>query len=276
MTEAEWLACEDSQRMLDWLDKSKARLARRGEADPTDVSGRKLLLFATALLEADAPWRKAMGASAEQAVAVTAAWAETGNHPGASSWFDGWADRPLTPAEVVGSLLARAASREEPGGPFDPVRIDAAGLLREIVGNPFAVHEVRQPLPWLVTSLARAAYEGRLGDGNLDPVRLSVLADALEDVGGYVDERVMRHLRGFERCARHEPDLLHCRRCGATQDRMFFATHPSLGFAACGPCGAGEPLSRWPCPGCKADGWAPKRAPCVRGCFALDLILGLG
>jgi hypothetical protein len=73
-------------------------------------------------------------------------------------------------------------------------RVQAA-LLRDIVGNPF------RPTPPLAASLrviavllAHAAYEEReLPSGHLDPVRLAVLADALEEGGA--DAELIGHLR---------------------------------------------------------------------------------
>ena len=61
--------------------------------------------------------------------------------------------------------------------------------LRDIVGNPYRPGPVLDPawFAWqgrVVAQLARAAYENRhLPEGNLDPARLEVLADALEDAG---------------------------------------------------------------------------------------------
>jgi hypothetical protein len=58
-------------------------------------------------------------------------------------------------------------------------------LLRDIFANPF--RPVAINTTWLtptVTSLARATYEQRaLPSGELDPTRLAVLADALEEAG---------------------------------------------------------------------------------------------
>jgi hypothetical protein len=70
-------------------------------------------------------------------------------------------------------------------------------LLREVIGNPF--HPVALDAAWqtpAVVSLARAAYDHReLPAGTLDPHRLAVLADALEDTG--CDNReILDHLRG--------------------------------------------------------------------------------
>jgi hypothetical protein len=69
-------------------------------------------------------------------------------------------------------------------------------LLRDIVGNPF-----RSPsdnltcLTLTVTSLAQTAYDERLlPGGELDPNRLSVLADAMEEVG-CAEYDVLDHLR---------------------------------------------------------------------------------
>jgi hypothetical protein len=74
-------------------------------------------------------------------------------------------------------------------------------LLRDIFGNPF------RPLPpvspslfaWnggTVVHLACAAYEERiLPEGHLDPARLAVLADALEEAGCLTPE-MLAHLRG--------------------------------------------------------------------------------
>jgi hypothetical protein len=72
-----------------------------------------------------------------------------------------------------------------------------ADNLRCVFGNPF------RPLPtflaWRtpsVVSLARAAYEDRdLVNGQLEPARLAVLSDALEEAG-CTDQAILDHLRG--------------------------------------------------------------------------------
>jgi hypothetical protein len=72
-----------------------------------------------------------------------------------------------------------------------------AALLREVFGNPFASVSINPG--WLtptVTSLANAAYEERsLPSGELDTVRLAVLADALEE-NGCQEAVILDHLRG--------------------------------------------------------------------------------
>jgi hypothetical protein len=72
-----------------------------------------------------------------------------------------------------------------------------SGLIRDIIGNPF------RPLTlnpnWLtadVVRLAQAAYDQRtLPAGTLEPARLALLADALEDAG-CTDADLLGHLRG--------------------------------------------------------------------------------
>jgi hypothetical protein len=67
---------------------------------------------------------------------------------------------------------------------------------REVFGNPF--RPVAFSPAWLTTqvvALARAAYDHRsLPSGCLDPARLAVLADALEEAG-CTEEAVLSHLR---------------------------------------------------------------------------------
>src|SRR2546423_14448951 len=68
-------------------------------------------------------------------------------------------------------------------------------LLGDLFGSPF--RPVSLPPAWLtaaVAGLALAAYEGRvLPSGELEPQRLAVLADALEEAGA--SGLVLEHLR---------------------------------------------------------------------------------
>jgi hypothetical protein len=72
-----------------------------------------------------------------------------------------------------------------------------AGLLLEIFGNPFSTSAFNFDVPApTMHSLARAAYEYReLPSGALDPDRLAVLSDALEEAG-CTDASILDHLRG--------------------------------------------------------------------------------
>jgi hypothetical protein len=69
--------------------------------------------------------------------------------------------------------------------------------LRDLFGNPF--RSVQTDPAWLtaaVASLAQAAYDERLlPGGELDPPRLAILADALEEAG-CADAAILSHLRG--------------------------------------------------------------------------------
>jgi hypothetical protein len=73
--------------------------------------------------------------------------------------------------------------------------------LRDVFPNPFGFRAAVGPvvIAWeagTVRLLARAAYEDRrLPEGTLDPARLAVLADALEDAG-CTDAELLAHLRG--------------------------------------------------------------------------------
>jgi hypothetical protein len=80
------------------------------------------------------------------------------------------------------------------------VRQVASSLLRDLLSNPY--RPVAADPAWLswnggaVVQLAEAAYEERaLPSGELDPARLAVLADALEEAG-CADPVILAHLRG--------------------------------------------------------------------------------
>lgn len=114
---------------------------------------------------------------------------------------------------------------------------NAASLLRCIFGNPFRLPSlVKEWLGSTVIDLAQAASVKTLGDGSLDPPPLCVLADAIEEAG-CTKEILLRHLRGWDLC---ECQLGHI------------------------------PQGRPQCEG----GWAKIPTPHVRGCWAVDLILG--
>jgi hypothetical protein len=69
------------------------------------------------------------------------------------------------------------------------------GLLLDVWGNPFRPAPARPArLGREVARLAQAAYEQPLESGELDPVRLAVLSDALEEAG-CIDADLLSHLR---------------------------------------------------------------------------------
>jgi hypothetical protein len=113
---------------------------------------------------------------------------------------------PVSLASQAAGLVARALARGIKHTPPRKAVVRAesgvqAALLRCVFSNPF------RPLPaldpaWLtwnggtVPRLAAVAYEGRqLPSGHLDPARLAVLADALEEAG-CTDPHLLDHLRG--------------------------------------------------------------------------------
>jgi hypothetical protein len=100
--------------------------------------------------------------------------------------------------------------------PRDPAVSWSYGALMEAerhrCGRCLGTGRTEGPCPWLtptVLSLAWAAYDGRLPDGTLDPHRLGVLSDALEEAG-CTEGALLRHLRGPGPHARgcHALDLL--------------------------------------------------------------------
>ena len=130
MTEAEWLACDDAEPMLEFL------LGASGEVD--EATSRKLAFYFPKVVV-----------------------------PGATKGDAGYARQQQRYAEH----------------------------LRDVFGNPFC--PARLPpdcLTPVVATLAQAAFDDLLFPScTLDPVRLSILADALEDAG--CTDAILAHLR---------------------------------------------------------------------------------
>lgn len=255
MTEAEWLASNDLHRMLDYFSQRAGWL--RGVP-----SERKLRLFGCACCRVLGRY---LDERDQQAVELAECWADgkdvhdqlydlVSNSQGITRSLH-WVD-----AIGVVTAISHFAQRH------DCVVLPAyAGLLRDIIGNPFNALKVdRRWVTPRVLSLAQAAYAererdcpacskrrcswcgsnracasvdcplsicktccetGRIENGTLDPFRLAVLADALEEAG-CDSEDLLWHLRGLER---HQ-------------------FHPSY--------------------------QVPMQGPHVRGCWALDWVLG--
>jgi hypothetical protein len=105
-------------------------------------------------------------------------------------------------AALMEVLFSWTLVKSEPPGPaLAAGRRAQAPLVRDIFGNPFRPAPRVEPdwLSWnggTVAGLALAAYEQRqLPAGHLDPARLLVLADALEE-SGCSDADLLGHLRG--------------------------------------------------------------------------------
>lgn len=300
MTESEWLASEDPHDMLGFLTmrpQQAAAINRRR------VSDRQLRLFAAACCRQTwaaltaqereavlAGERLADGEEWTDAVRDLADRTNTGCLTGdatAGAWraifFAGKTQRVTLLRDIVGNPFSPVRLPLVPDGPVDAI---AAGLvqgalLRRIA--PASYEKVRMHCPWLmpdVLSLAWAAYEERQADGTLDPLRLSVLADALEDAGCPVGIDVL------------------CQRCGphrAEADRLGLGPghHPERdpasgrhegGWTNCKTC-KGAPVRAMNPLLAHLRGWAQTHAGTyflstahplthVRGCWAVDLLLG--
>jgi hypothetical protein len=212
--EVTWLACTDPRSMLEFL------------RDRT--SDRKLRLFACACVRR--VWERLIHKESQDAVEtaervadgevypsglfttkIRAATAVTSIHMSRSRKLA----KPEVRADAVDAARAAqwtaAASavvaarrgletvRGSPGG-LARVKDAQIALLRDIFGNPF--RPVAVDPAWLSSNdgatrrLAQAAYDDRqLPDGTLDPARLAVLTDALEDAG-CTDRAILDHLRG--------------------------------------------------------------------------------
>jgi hypothetical protein len=190
MTEAEWLACEDPQQLLEVV-REKA-------------SERKLRLYACGSVRrhqqtfesdrinqvVDVAERFADGMASEQE--RIAAHREAGHLicPDAPdiyciTWY-----ALENPEHLLGDLVG--VSSYELGRPGSSVQLwsDMRSVLLDLFGNPF--RPITPNPSWLtptVTSLAQGIYEDRAFD------RLPILADALEDAG-CTNADILEHCRG--------------------------------------------------------------------------------
>jgi hypothetical protein len=212
MTEAEWLACTDPKAMLEILlcraTERKLRLfavacCRRIWPQMTDARSRQAVELAersTDELVSDLEL-SAVSAEAEEAFKESLTDDEGKYvsdddpqfHAASAASF---ASRPWRLGAEHFSVILKGAWDASPVRPAQE-RAAQAAMLRDLIGNPFRPAALAPT--WLVPpvlSLARAAYDERqLPEGTLDPTRLAVLADALEDTG-CTNADVLGHLRG--------------------------------------------------------------------------------
>jgi hypothetical protein len=190
MTESEWLECTDPKPMLEFL---------RGKA-----SERKLRLFACASCqsfsqELDDPWSRKVVEVALEVADDEARIGELGSldtvarQAARSSEFPNvaWAVADLTLSNPWHAAVAIVRRHVIAGSPV------ARAIAADIVGNPFRTIALNPA--WqspTILALAQAAYDNRtLPAGTLEPTRLAVLADALEEAG-CANPDILNHLRG--------------------------------------------------------------------------------
>jgi hypothetical protein len=221
MTEAEWLACADPQRIHDVLtgchtrtDGSVVPQHIRGIL-PQQLSERKLRLFVCASCRAvwqllrdgwsresvDVAERFADGSATEEELRradrlATDAWNKLGGAEAESAARLAWyVTGPSPHPAVYNAISARSRFVDS---------MVLANLLRDIFGNPFHPRPPRQrraAKPWneeinrwlawqdgTVRKLAESIYDERAFES------LPILADALEDAG-CTDAAVIAHLR---------------------------------------------------------------------------------
>lgn len=190
MTEAEWLVCKGPLKMWRFLrgkgTERQRRLficacARHVWHLLTEKSLRRAVELAERFIDGQATQRqcerahhKAMDATLDNEAFWTAVWA--------GDWD----------LERATYCVCRDAHEVMP-------RAVQATLLRDVFGNPFRASTIDPAwLAWhdgVVKGLAQSAYHERDPySGHLDSVRLSVLADALEEAG-CADDFLLSHLR---------------------------------------------------------------------------------
>jgi hypothetical protein len=208
VNEKRWLACKDPDKMLKFLKEL--------------ASDRKLRLFACACFTG--VFAQSDSIAARAAIEVSERYADGRAtleeldrvrrvaQDEVASYIDDFGQPGSVYALSFPASLARAVSlppSEDFASRVSSRAIDVAWrrklrvrktlcvLLREIFGNPFRPITL-DPI-WLtptVASLAQTAYEVRPDpSGHLDPTRLAVLADALEDAG-CTEAAILDHLRG--------------------------------------------------------------------------------
>lgn len=261
MTETEWLASSDPVAMLGEVTAPhNSDLPSPGWR----ASDRKLRLFACAC------WRHLWAKPEELAEAAAV-----------EAFVDG--DGPLLeiPAHWVNQPSAASAASDAAQGVWSNGARLGAAFLREIVGNPFRPAAIdRRWLTPAVLSLAAAAYDERgrrclacnkwtdckwcnstrrIDDGSLDGARLAVLSDALEEAGHENGECVKCRGSGKVRCCGRW--MYSCAELGVEcdcKDTKFCDACPGRGFVD-----AGSLVGHLRSPG-----------PHVKGCWAVDLLLG--
>ena len=202
MTEKEWLACESLSWLLSIPDERK--------------SARKSRLALCACARSQAVWPLLTSRSSRRVVEVGEAFADGATDKkalrlaqagaNAAIWRGPSSHTPVRTAAGLVSVLGYQDSWLLRYGVHYFVDLVTrnkiavpARLAQETYANPFRPAPVMRGT-WLspqVISLAQAAYDERtLPSGELDPARLAVLSDALEEAG-CADADLLGHLRSL-------------------------------------------------------------------------------
>jgi hypothetical protein len=209
MTEAEWLACDYPGAMIEHLQKgwgtSLLAFAHRLGVLSQPARERRLRLFACHSMR-----RVWGGLTDKQRHAVEVAERYADGLASAADLLQAsvgdyniaqLVEPALSKAALAADRSADEAARIVGTSNLDDPRRHAmfkslASVMRDIVGNPFRSLTLSPTLRTAqIGSLALAAYEEReLPSGELDPLRLAVLSDALEEAG-CTDDPVLSHLR---------------------------------------------------------------------------------
>ncbi len=227
MTEQDWFASVNPVRLFNHLTRTGSGTWKNKSL----ISDRKCNLFVLACIglqhKPDAKYRLAWQ---EWTTLISRNRYQLSSKEGASYWL----------GLKVGQISSMKILKEE-----EKLQLC---FLRDLVGNPFQDLS-KIDYSWFskdVKSLALAIYDN-IEDFVLDPQRLLVLADALEEAG-CTDMSMLRHLRGFSICP-------SCTGTGRDNygDRCNVCFHKD-----------------WPL------GWQPYPALThVEGCWVVDLCLGL-
>jgi hypothetical protein len=182
--------------------------------DSGNVSERKARLFAVACCRR--VWGWLTHDKSRRAIEVAERFADAERHPPsgeylrlqlemARAWDDAganWLPVVQDPLRWAREYSTWAATRAVPAAEQPAERRAQADLLRDVFGPwPLCEHPLLAPslLHWndnIIPRMANAIYDNRdLPSGHLDPARLAVLADALEDAG-CSDAGLLGHLRG--------------------------------------------------------------------------------
>jgi hypothetical protein len=254
MTEQEWLTSTDPAAMLRRITEHTDMLVSL-EPLQRRVTDRQLRLFAVACCRSC--WHLLTDPRSRRAVEVSERFAdgEATEEERYAAWTAASPADKREPRRHLWDAM-RACHIDAPGAASGNAAIldqdtdeslrTRSTLLREVIGNPF--RPVTVDPTWitpLVRSLAEAAYREPSEDGLLDPDRLAVLADALQDAG-CDNEELLRHLRSQERC--------------------WICEGTGFGIPTLSDTGL--------CANCDGFGWRPLRCGHYRGCAHLDLLRG--